>query len=263
MLTALSGEGIHEQRARLLFTSHNGMKYTGDRPVFSQPLVVLACTNRCGSNLMADYLRQTGIFAGLNEFLNADTMANQVGKNGCTSLPDYISHLVFKVTPKQDRLFGVKASWDQLAMLLRARIPSMFPGIRVVHVWRQDLVGQAVSLLIASQTNKWTSLQQATTDQEPHFDSHRIDKIMQSIRSGNDQLAMIASALSLCTASVCYEDLLEDPLAALQRVARRFDLDLGDWVPGRPAIAKQADALNEQFVRRFRAEVERTLFNRA
>ena len=261
MLSALASEGIHEQKVKALFSDSGGLKFTGDAPVFAKPLIVLAFTIRCGSNLTADYLRQTGRFAGLQEFLIGDTIANLSQKWGSSSFPNFFVDLVSHITPQQIRFFGVKASWDQLAMLLRANISSMFPSVRVIHVWRRVIVAQAVSLLIASQTKKWTSQQEAATNEVPTFDVKKIDKIMQTIRAGNDRIALITSAFSLKTASVCYEDLVADPQSVIQSIARDFKLDLGNWTPKKPAISKQSDDLNDQFVMEFRAAAERALLD--
>ena len=66
---ALAEQGPHESKIRALFP--DAFAWQGPEPLFSKPLYVLAFTNRSGSNLLADYLLQTGRFRGFGEALTA------------------------------------------------------------------------------------------------------------------------------------------------------------------------------------------------
>jgi LPS sulfotransferase NodH len=214
--------------------------------------VVLAFTNRAGSNHLAEYLCQTGRLAGFEEVLNHDTVAHLAEQWHCRSLPDYIARHVARQTPRGGRWWGVKASAEQLAMLARARIPAMFPALRVVHIWRRDILAQAVSLDIAWQSGRWTSLQQATTGREPVLDIGRIERTIEAIQTSNAAILSLAAALDLPLVSVCHEDLLARPQAVIAELGRGIGLDLSGWQPQPTRLSPQADATNARFIAEFR-----------
>lgn len=219
------------------------------------PLTVMAFTNRCGSNLLADYLLQTGRFGGFGEALNLPVAQAFRDRQGTRSLPGYLGALAETHLCNRERSLGVKASADQLAMLIRHGIPRMFAGFRVVHIWRQDLVGQAVSFAIADQTKSWTSRQEPTgrSDGRIAVAPAQIEQMIQAIQQQNNRIAAILATLGIGGPTVSYEELTANPAQAMRRVCTMLGVELGAWEPRAPRIEKQADALNERLVAEYRA----------
>lgn len=250
LLARLGRRDGHEERIARVFSGRMG--FAGATAICPRPLVVLAFTNRAGSNHLAECLCQTGRLAGFEEVLNHDTVAHLAAQWHCRSLPDYIARHVARQTPQGGRWWGVKASAEQLAMLVRARIPAMFPALRVVHIWRRDILAQAVSLDIAWQSGRWTSLQQATTGRAPVLDIARIERTIEAIETSNAAILSLAAALDLPLVSVCHEDLLARPRAVITALGRDIGLDLSDWQPQPTRLSPQADATNARFIAEFR-----------
>lgn len=259
-LDDLSEPGPHEPRISEIF----------DRQLTPDPgraldcrLTVMAFTNRCGSNLLADYLVQTSRFGGFGESLNAPVVQSFRDREKVRSLPDYLAALAEKHRCGGKRDLGVKASADQLAMLIRHGIPRMFAGFRVVHIWRQDLLGQAVSFVIANQTNRWTSRQAA--NERPidamAMDPLQIEHMMRAIQQQNNRIVAIISSLGIPGPSLSYEELTFAPAIAIRRVCRALEVDLEDWRPRAPKIQKQGDTLNQRLVAEYR-EVAKARFAR-
>ena len=254
LLDSLGAPGIHETSILDLFSGQVG--FTGTTPVFAKPLRIMAFTNRCGSNLLADYLRQTGKIGGFHESLNHDTVAIAASRHSIASFPDYIRYLFNSLAV--DGNLGVKASWDQMAMLSRWNIFAMFPGASVVHMRRSDVIGQAVSYWIAHQTRKWTSTQEGSNT-EPVYDFVQIDRIIASINFSNATIPLVARVLNLPLTGVLYEGLTRDPRTVVTALGRAIALDLSDWTPRQPRISRQADATNQDFLERFVAELRDVL----
>lgn len=251
-LDDLSEPGPHEPRISAMF---GGQMAPDPGRRLDCRLTVMAFTNRCGSNLLADYLVQTGRFGGFGESLNAPVAQSFQDREGVRSLPDYLAALAETHGCGGNRDLGVKASADQLAMLIRHGIPRMFAGFRVVHVCRQDLVGQAVSFMIANQTNRWTS-RQAARERSPDdiaMDVVLIEQMMRAIQQQHNRIAAILSSLGIPGPSLSYEELTAAPALTVRRVCRVLEVELGDWRPRAPIIEKQADALNERLVAEYRA----------
>ena len=128
---------VHEAGIRAIF--QNRVAWSGTAPVIDRPLLVLAFTNRSGSNLLADYLRQTGQVAGIGEYLNQETVARQADRYGIDSVPAYLQNLAGRLCSGGQQ-FGVKASAEQLQLLIEGGLLGMFRSASVVHIHRDDLM---------------------------------------------------------------------------------------------------------------------------
>lgn len=257
LLDDLAEVGSHEKQISALF---GGRLAAQGKPLDCR-LTVIAFTNRSGSNLLADYLVQTGRFGGFGEVLNPPVVQAFAEREGVTSLPDYLAALAGRQRCGPQKDLGVKASAEQLAMLVRHGIPAMFAGFRVIHIWRQDLLGQAVSFEIAGQTNRWTTRQKAASREvdDIAFDPVRLEQMMRAIQSYNARIAATLSVLGIASASLTYEDLTAAPGPGIRRVCAALNIDLGDWRPKTPKIEKQASALNDRLVAEYRALAARKL----
>lgn len=257
LLAQLGRRDGHEERIARVFSGR--MAFAGGAAVCPKPLVVLAFTNRAGSNHLAECLCQTGQLAGFEEVLNHDTVAHLAAQWHCRSLPDYIARVVARQTPQGGRWWGVKASAEQLRMLVRANIPAMFPGFRVIHIWRRDILAQAVSLDIAWQTGRWTSLQPPAKGREPVLDIARIERTIVAIQASNAAIQSMAAALDLPLTAVCHEDLLARPQAVITTLGHDIGVDLSGWQPQPTRLSPQADATNARFIADFSRRAARAL----
>ena len=233
---------MHERKVRALFPS--AVSWQGQEPRFSEPLYILAFTNRSGSNLLADYLRQTRKFRGFGEGLNWDEIRASFGRSPVESFPDYIEQLAGP--PGTHKTWGIKASWSQIILLKRANILSMFSGVRIIHSIRQDLLGQAVSHWIAYQTNQWTS-NQKVSGIVPEFSVDRIEQILMDIVRSNSYIDLLSRALDIPRYVVVYEELQDDPEGEIKRLAQAFGVDLHGWTSAEPRISRQRNNVNREF----------------
>jgi LPS sulfotransferase NodH len=241
-LAQLGDTGMHQQEIEAVFDGK--LCWEGSGPVIPHPLVVIAFTNRSGSNHLAELMRSTGRVAGLGEALNADTVARRCEAWGVETFPGYFTELA-----ERHRVpFGVKASWDQLLMLLRCRIPEMHEGgLRVVHIRRRDVVGQAISREIAWQTGKWTSLTPVETQVTPRYDADRITRQVAAVVREDALFPMIFEAFGLAVTEVTYEALVRQPAETLRHVMQEIGQPCPEWTPSETRLAKQADATNDAF----------------
>ncbi|WP_435165460.1 Stf0 family sulfotransferase [Falsirhodobacter sp. 1013] len=251
----LAQGGVHEVEIRRHFRGR--VAYQGTGPVFDHPLYLLAFSNRSGSNLLADYLRTTPIFSGFYEQLNYSTVFQQAERWNATTFPDFIRQSA-EVLSEPGKMHGFKASWDQILMLHRFRIPAMYQGVRVIHITREDLLGQAISYHIAHQTKRWTS-EQTGLDVEPVFNFAQIDHLISATQMSANAIQALCTIFGLPRMHLTYEDLVRRPRRAVLRVGTFAGADLSDWKLRKPAIERQADALNDMFRARFESEARAAL----
>ncbi len=247
---ALRATGDHERR---IFRQFGGrVAFDGSAPVTNRPLILVAFTNRSGSNLLCEYLRQSGKVAGGMEQLNHEVVAAQVAAHPVDRFADHIAGLLAR-QGRADQSFCLKASWDQLLMLYRWNIPAMFPQTRILHIQRHDAIAQAVSYSIALQTKRWNSIQPGN-GQAPAFLPRQIGQILSDQRQANDHIALLAQILEVPRVAVSYEQIVAAPDAHLRRVLRFCGIALPDLTVRPPALQRQADPVNADFAARFRAD---------
>lgn len=245
----LARTGGHETALQALF-GPEGMDCRAHAGRHDIRLVVVAFTNRSGSNLLVDYLRQAGRCGGGGEEFNADIVADQCRSWQIGTLPDYLDRLRARFAPGPHKALAVKASADQLAMLLRHGAPQMFSETIVLHVLRHDLLAQAVSYMIALQTGQWTS-QHETAGTEPEFRPEVIDRALLEFNTANLAIRSLAELAGLRRWDLAYEQMLNDPARNVARVLRAAGLAGPHWQPRPPGITRQANDRNAAFAARY------------
>lgn len=246
LLDHLSQTGPHQEQIEKIFKQN--MCWKGTSPVIPYPLIVLAFTNRSGSNLLAEMIKSTGKLIGLGEALNADTVRTRALNWNIQSFPDYFHEL-----SKRHKLpFGVKASWDQLLMLLRCNIPAMYTGLQVIHIHRYDVVSQGISLQIAWQTKKWTSLTTVKEDIFPRYDAHSITSQISATQIAESMFPLIFEAFEINVHHLSYETLTREPGRSVRAAMKAIGYPVRDWIPTTPKLQKQANIINDEFRESYR-----------
>ncbi len=246
-LTDLAKPSEHETQIHDVLDGR--VAFEGDAPIFDTPLYLLGFYNRCGSNLLAEALCSTPYFAGFREELNGRMVVNRIRRNRLTSFPEYIQ-VCSDQARQEGRIYGFKASWTQIAMLLRFGIDRMYPSVRILHMTRRDVVAQAVSFWIAYQTKQWTSKIRAAVA-GPTFDPERIRSMMEAALFSDQAIDWICTLRDIPQQRIVYEDFIAAPADTMQAIGRFSGLDLTGWTPAEPTLRKQATEVNDAFRARF------------
>lgn len=242
---------IHEKEIKAHFNDR--VCFDGDTPLFDKPLVILAFTNRCGSNLFSEHLRNTRVIGGLFEATNQDKVIKRSENNDCNSY-DTFFRLEAKRIIDTGRFYGIKASAAQIAMLHRWNIPAMFSGTVIFQVQRRNLVEQAVSMTIAKQTGKWSSRNQEI-QQDAQFDFPEVANYLERIVQQNVAIQLLVEALELPSKIFYYEDFSRDPSPYIRDALALLGHDADITFMPEPRLKKQATALNETFKTAFQTQI--------
>lgn len=256
LVETLSTPGMHERELTKLFDDR--MRFDGMSPIFEHPLMIIAFTNRSGSNLVCDYVTQSGRVGGAGEFLNHEVVAKRCMEAQIGSLPDYIVNL-YQLLGRQQNILALKASWDQLAMLLRNNILAMFPKIFVLHCTRVDTLSQAVSYAIALSNGRWMQLRNGlpedpleSTGADP-ISLAEIEQQMEVLHRANLLIRLLCEAHGLQRWEIGYERLCQDKGAHLAQCLRAMEIVPTGWMPGEPHLERQAGARNIELSAAFHA----------
>lgn len=229
------------------------LQFTG-QPLAGKRLVILGFFNRSGSNLLGDYLRSMPGLHGFGEQLNHAVVIKQCQRHGIDSFPDYVAHIAGR---GKGPVFGIKASGSQIEMLKKWNIPAMFESVSVVHVFRNDIVAQAVSFWIAKHTKQWKSFQDpAAGEQAATYSFKHLAKIVDTIGAQNARIITACAAARLPVWNIAYENLIRDPQGELAAAGAFLGLDLAGWqVPEQTAHQKQDSPLKAEFAERLRRDL--------
>jgi trehalose 2-sulfotransferase len=231
---------------------------------------VICAVQRSGSFLLSEALKNTGL-AGFPEeyFLNGEGWEDSwwARQHGVSSRTDYLN-LVFERGTSSNGVFGTKVMWNYFQTMLKSlqELPeykgmnapqlmaSLFPNVHYIWIVRRDKVRQAVSWAKAGQTDVY-ALHKGETPvpkREPTFDFEFIDQLHNLILEGEEGWQGFFEACGVQPFRVEYEDFVEGYEFTALRILDYLNVSYPrNLVFGERRLQKQADTLNEAWVRKY------------
>ncbi|HEV2363640.1 MAG TPA: Stf0 family sulfotransferase [Caulobacteraceae bacterium] len=241
----------HDKAVDALF----GAAVITDTPANSLKCVLMAFVNRSGSNLVADALKTTGRFAGFEEILNDSTIRTLAKRYGSRTFEEYLTRVHDEQVAVPGQIWGLKAGAAQLAMLFRTKAIPRLLRPTVVYVRRRDIIGQAISLFIAEQNARWTTLDEGR-NAEVLYDGPRILAHFRSISTSYSLLDQVLTISGLPCFTIFYEEFLDRPNELVSRLG--VSLSGEGLLPRLEALTlkQQRDDRNYDFRKRFAADLQ-------
>ena len=207
---------------------------------------------RCGSSLLCELLCNTQLAGAPTEFFDAQLMSEFRGRWGSRSLEDYLRDLLERKT-SPNGVFGIKVHWGQLGNALGEADPAeLFPGLRYVHMRREDRLRQAVSWVRALQTNQWASTHELRG--EPAFDAAKIALYLERIDAEESQWHAFFEHRRITPHTVTYRALVDSPQGTVRDVLAYLGVPgAAAAVCGAPTLLRQADVVTDEWVERYLA----------
>ncbi len=213
---------------------------------------VVCFTNRCGSNLLCQTLTATGLLGDPQEYFNYPFVKRMSKKRGIRSLAEYAVELQADRS-SANAVFGTKLGAGQLLYLAESGvIPHVLERPHFVWVRRRDVLAQAVSLSIATQTSQWTS--ESEGDRTADYDEVDILRRLRMITSANAQFEYFFGMCAVQPLILEYEDFCDDLLGTARAVADQLGVTERIDVPAEAiTLTRQRNELNELFEAKIRA----------
>jgi LPS sulfotransferase NodH len=231
----------------------------------------ICATPRSGSTLLCGLLQSTGVagrpesyFRLHDEAAWAERWGISRDRAGCFDYRDYVRAAV-AAGSTENGLFGARVMWGTVGEMVarlgaahstpdsadRDVLSRAFGRIRLIHLWREDTVAQAVSWVRAEQTSCWQQGDVAEPGRRPYFDFARISACLQTIRQHNEGWRNWFATLNVEPHVVTHEELVGD-MPGTMRVILEF---LGAPFDGEiiPAHQQLADEVNADWISRYRA----------
>lgn len=214
---------------------------------------LIISTPRSGSSLLAMRFWETGCLGAPLEYFNYNNwMLAMSGRLGASDMSEYVQRLL-SVRTSPNGVFGAKAHTDHLQFLSLANLWPTLRISRIVWIERSDKLAQAVSLVIASQSGRFSSLDSA--GRAPVYDAKAIAAALAYLERCGRVWSQFSAATKTPTLVVHYERLVEAGDAVIDE-ARTFLAPDAPPAPvaGLPRYERQAGAINAEWIARYKAE---------
>lgn len=232
-------------------------------PEFDQPIYhghprityMICSTGRSGSTLLCSLLTNTGVMGVPHEYFNlkrhgSSMIKRYTGKVGELPIDKYFDLIIqHRTTP--NGVFSIKAHINQALPYLRnGFIGGYFGPMKNVLIRRKDVLGQAISLVIADQTGKWTSHEEQA--KEPVYSYEQIEKAVRVSTHYDGLWDHFFQLNKIEPCLVYYETLLERPQEEIQRVIDFVGVDAKVEVKLQDAgLKREATNVNREWRERF------------
>jgi trehalose 2-sulfotransferase len=236
----------------------------------------ISTSPRTGGFLLAEALESTRIAGRPREYFDRNFQENW---RECLGITSDSSHLATALTvgTTPNGVFGAKVLWHQFERLLSQLRPIQgngmpdidllkrtFPDLRYIFLTRKDKVRQAVSYSRAIRSGIWWSIGVNDQDREnedsastPSFSFEDIDGWVARLMEFEANWRRFFKRIGIEPFVVTYEDLAEDYESIVRAVIGYLNLpDSDKFTVAPPRLRKQADAITEEWVRRYQ-EFER------
>lgn len=246
---------------------------------------IICGTPRTGSTLLCDLLTATGGAGAPDSFFGArfiDWWAEQWGVPARETLgePEFSKvylDAAIRVGKGGSGMFGLRLmreNVDDLDRFIDRVFPGLSPGrarferafgrIRYLHLRREDKLAQAVSLVKAEQTGLWhvapdgTEIERLAPPQDPVYDFERLRSQIEELEGYDRAWNPWFEEQGIEPLRIGYESLAADPAGTLIRICDALGIAAPDRGEVRPGVAKLSDAVSEDWIARYRRDVQTT-----
>ncbi|MCV6592619.1 MAG: Stf0 family sulfotransferase [Silicimonas sp.] len=219
---------------------------------FDRDLIILAFSNRSGSNHLAEMISGGPQIYGFREDLNREQVSFRARTHGVATLSEDL-RFIEQHQAKPGAAFGIKASAEQIRLIYQTGMQRCFRRCRIIRSRRRDRIAQAVSLFVAQRTRQWSSQMQAR-DACLDYDLPALRRRLDSIQNMESALDLVLSTLDQPVCDIYYEDLCDTPAAVLAELSGFLGFPL-ERPKDRPRLQKQSSPEKTALVARFRAEL--------
>jgi trehalose 2-sulfotransferase len=239
---------------------------------------MLCASPRSGSTLLCDMLSRTGVAGAPASYLRPASIAwystewrvpasqgvwderylaairhHSANGSGCPAL-----RIMWSDMPA---VLARLRTIDPTLISDRARVQRLLGIEHFVHLRRNDLVAQAVSLVLAGQTGIWHknadgSAREIDSDgAEPIYDEQRIAAELRMLEVEAEGWETWFESQSISPVRLTYEDLAADPAKALTDVLEAIGRPVRPPLPG-PGTARLAKHINDEWASKFQRQRE-------
>jgi LPS sulfotransferase NodH len=205
---------------------------------------VICTEERSGSNFLCQHLESTGVLGKPHEIFKFAAVVARLRRAGATGLHDHL-----KPAATANGVYGFKLFSGHFDFIAGTDWLQRLPALRFVHLERRDLLGQAISLVKAVQTRSFRAYKPPTA--EPFYDRAAIAFALRRLALANARWRIFFATNDLRPLHLTYEEVCDDPMAAVRSIAERVEVDVAGILSSAPAMRVQRDAVSDEWRERY------------
>ncbi len=223
-------------------------------PTDPKRFYMIASTPRSGSTLLAQHLWRSGIMGAPHEYFGFySTMLTLVARLRPDNLEDYLTTLL-PLRTTANGVFGLKTHYDHLQFMMLSGILTRFGKMHVVYIERRDHMAQAVSQARALRTGQWNSLY-TTAKAEPVYNPDTIRWCIKHLDGQRRGWQSFFEQHKISPIRIDYDLLAADPAGIASQVIAKIGPPASPVTAvDLPAIERQADDINAEWIARFKRD---------
>lgn len=199
---------------------------------------IICSEHRSGSTLLCEWLASSGILGHPAEYLARTEDSIALDRD-----PGLLGVLLARAMTANG-VYGLKLFSQQFDVTMRARWLTRLPNVRFIFLERRDLLGQAISLVRALQTQQYRAHEEALA--APCYDEAAIARQLRRLAEANGRWRMYFARNGADVLWLTYEDMIADPVATIRAVAAHIDVaDLPTINPQLVRVSVQRDAVSD------------------
>lgn len=248
--------GIHHKKLKEFFKQFkNDESEKKLKELCKEINIFFVCfTNRCGSNLICQAISSSGKVKQPGENLNFNTVINNSKQKGFSDFAEYLCWLLLQGS-QSNKNVGIKCSVDQLIQLYNYGLLQQMGKTKFILVTRKNTIKQAISMVVALQTQQWTSTQSIEEERkEIKLDIHQTIKIAIRIRQQNSVFRMVLDLIGSPPTEIGYEEFIKDPEKHMEIISEALEIPELEYKEKDITYKKQATKINEEFYQQIKKE---------
>jgi len=231
-----------------------------DFPRVDKPskILIIASTERCGSHMLGHALHKTKSFGFPLEYTNPVNFAEWRKRLGIENFHDVLTEIQRRRT-SPNGVFGAKIHYSNIKQLGGFnQLVKLFPNAYYILLSREDVLRQAVSLSIASQTGVWIAGQKPIND-NPKYDFKHIDNCLRQTILLNSSWRYILASNGCNYIEMNFDDVFNNLAQSIEKIACFINVEVDpENMPKEQVTKKQGNDMNSDWAKKFISEHQLT-----
>lgn len=230
-----------------------------DFPIVENPskILIIASTGRCGSHMLGHALHKTNKFGFPLEYVNLENLNEWKKRLKTDDLQKTIVELQKRRT-SPNGVFGIKIHYSHIQQFGGfENLLKSFPNAYYILLSRKNVLLQAISLSIASQTGQWISGQK-TNNIVPKYNFNHIDESLQSIILDNSSWRYTLAANGCNYIEMDFDKIRNNLADSLKSIASFVNCEIDkSKIPNEQVTKKQSNQINFEWEAQFISDINK------
>jgi LPS sulfotransferase NodH len=221
-----------------------------ENPTAATSSYFVCSVQRSGTWLLAGLLDSTCVAGHPHEYFEPATEQPNRRRWGAESFEEYVRR-VLEVGTTDNGVFGSLLMWGEDGTPVDP-LGGLFPEPRFIHLWREDVVAQAVSWSIAGQTGYYHHWNRPAGDAS--YSVGEIDGLARLAYERRERWRSWFSGNDIAPLEVRFEDLVADQEGTARSVLEHLGLDVGSDMVIAAKTAPANSGLASEWLERYRGD---------